>query len=106
MPPGRAASSRLAGNPPPRCNGRMTENRVLIAGAGPAGLVAAAVLADEGIPVTIVEQARDLPDDRAGADLPDLAVPRPAHGRYRDLRPRSPEGRHEPSLPAAMRAVA
>ena len=41
----------------------MTDNRVLIAGAGPAGLVAAAVLADEGIPVTIVEQARDLPDD-------------------------------------------
>lgn len=41
----------------------MTDNRILIAGAGPAGLVAAAVLADEGIPVTIVEQARDLPDD-------------------------------------------
>lgn len=41
----------------------MTDNRVLIAGAGPAGLVAAAVLADEGIPVTVVEQARDLPDD-------------------------------------------
>ncbi|MBP0464490.1 FAD-dependent monooxygenase [Roseomonas sp. PWR1] len=41
----------------------MTDNRVLIAGAGPAGLVAAAALAEEGIPVTIVEQARDLPDD-------------------------------------------
>jgi len=41
----------------------MTENRVLIAGAGPAGLVAAAVLAEAGIPVAIVEQARDLPDD-------------------------------------------
>jgi 3-(3-hydroxy-phenyl)propionate hydroxylase len=37
--------------------------RVLIAGAGPAGLVAAAYLAGEGIPVAIVEQARDLPDD-------------------------------------------
>ncbi|MGG5810593.1 FAD-dependent oxidoreductase [Falsiroseomonas sp. CW058] len=37
--------------------------RVLIAGAGPAGLVAAAALAAEGIPVTVVEQARDLPDD-------------------------------------------
>ncbi|HEV7266034.1 MAG TPA: FAD-dependent monooxygenase [Falsiroseomonas sp.] len=36
---------------------------VLIAGAGPAGLVAGAYLAGEGIPVTIVEQARDLPDD-------------------------------------------
>ncbi len=41
----------------------MTDNHVIVAGAGPAGLVAAAVLADEGIPVTIVEQARDLPDD-------------------------------------------
>jgi len=41
----------------------MTENRVLIAGAGPAGLVAAAVLAEHGIPVAIIEQARDLPDD-------------------------------------------
>ena len=37
--------------------------RVLVAGAGPAGLVAAAYLAGEGIPVTVVEQARDLPDD-------------------------------------------
>lgn len=37
--------------------------RVIVAGAGPAGLVAAAYLAGEGIPVTIVEQARDLPDD-------------------------------------------
>lgn len=41
----------------------MTDDRVLIAGAGPAGLVAAAVLADAGIPIRIVEQARDLPDD-------------------------------------------
>ena len=41
----------------------MTESRVIVAGAGPAGLVAAALLADEGIPVLIVEQARDLPDD-------------------------------------------
>jgi 3-(3-hydroxy-phenyl)propionate hydroxylase len=37
--------------------------RVIVAGAGPAGLVTAACLASEGIPVTIVEQARDLPDD-------------------------------------------
>jgi 3-(3-hydroxy-phenyl)propionate hydroxylase len=37
--------------------------RVLIAGAGPVGLVAAAALANEGIPVTIVEPERDLPDD-------------------------------------------
>lgn len=41
----------------------MTDDRILIAGAGPAGLVAAALLADAGIPITIVEQARDLPDD-------------------------------------------
>jgi 3-(3-hydroxy-phenyl)propionate hydroxylase len=40
-----------------------SDRRVLIAGAGPVGLVAAAYLAGEGIPVTVVEQARDLPDD-------------------------------------------
>ncbi len=39
------------------------DNRILVAGAGPAGLVAACGLAESGIPVTIVEQARDLPDD-------------------------------------------
>jgi 3-(3-hydroxy-phenyl)propionate hydroxylase len=42
---------------------RMNHHRVIVAGAGPAGLVAAAYLAGEGVPVTIVEQARDLPDD-------------------------------------------
>ncbi|MGB3503454.1 MAG: FAD-dependent monooxygenase [Mesorhizobium sp.] len=40
-----------------------TDERVLIAGAGPVGLVAAAALADAGIPVTIVEASRDLPTD-------------------------------------------
>ena len=39
------------------------DDRVIIAGAGPVGMVAAAYLAGEGIPVTVVEQARDLPDD-------------------------------------------
>ena len=39
-----------------------TPPRVLIAGAGPVGLVAAAALAAEGIPVLIVEAERDLPD--------------------------------------------
>lgn len=39
-----------------------TPSRVLIAGAGPVGLVAAAALAAEGIPVLIVEAERDLPD--------------------------------------------
>jgi 3-(3-hydroxy-phenyl)propionate hydroxylase len=38
-------------------------DRVIIAGAGPVGMVAAAYLAGEGIPVTVVEQERDLPDD-------------------------------------------
>ncbi len=37
--------------------------RILIAGAGPVGLVAAAALANDGIPVTIVEPEQDLPDD-------------------------------------------
>lgn len=37
-------------------------DRVLVVGAGPVGLVAAAALAAEGIPVTIVEAERDLPD--------------------------------------------
>jgi len=37
--------------------------RVIVVGAGPAGLCAAAYLAGEGIPVTVVEQERDLPDD-------------------------------------------
>jgi 3-(3-hydroxy-phenyl)propionate hydroxylase len=38
-------------------------DRVIVAGAGPAGLVASATLAAAGVPVTIVEQERDLPDD-------------------------------------------
>ena len=40
-----------------------TTERVLVAGAGPVGLVAAACLVAEGIPVTIVEAEEDLPDD-------------------------------------------
>ncbi len=38
-------------------------DRVLIVGAGPVGLVAAASLAEKGIPSTIVEASRDLPRD-------------------------------------------
>ena len=38
-------------------------DRVLIAGAGPAGMVAARYLAGEGIPVTVLEAEHDLPQD-------------------------------------------
>jgi 3-(3-hydroxy-phenyl)propionate hydroxylase len=41
----------------------MKSDRILVVGAGPVGLVAATYLADEGIPVTIVESAKDLPQD-------------------------------------------
>jgi 3-(3-hydroxy-phenyl)propionate hydroxylase len=41
----------------------MTEARVLIVGAGPVGMTAAAYLADEGIPVTIVDAHHDVPTD-------------------------------------------
>src|SRR3954470_3209937 len=39
------------------------EERVLIAGAGPVGLVAAANLARNGVPVTVFEAGRDLSDE-------------------------------------------
>lgn len=38
-------------------------DHVLIAGAGPVGMVAASCLADAGVRVTILEQSPDLPDD-------------------------------------------
>ena len=74
---------------------------VLIVGAGPVGLVTATLLVEEGIPVVLIEACNELPhdlrastfhpptldmlerfgvvecDDRAGPDLPDLAIPRP-----------------------------
>jgi 2-polyprenyl-6-methoxyphenol hydroxylase-like FAD-dependent oxidoreductase len=40
----------------------MDRDRVLIVGAGPVGLVAAAALAAEAIPVAVIEAERDLPD--------------------------------------------
>lgn len=40
----------------------MQADRVIIVGAGPVGLVAAAALAAEAIPVTIIEAERELPD--------------------------------------------
>src|SRR3954467_1410642 len=39
------------------------EDRVLIAGAGPVGLVAAAHLARAGVPVTVFEQGSDLSEE-------------------------------------------
>jgi len=41
----------------------MDQNRVLIVGAGPVGLVAATALADAGIPVTVIENDPDLAID-------------------------------------------
>ena len=76
------------------------KQHVIIVGAGPVGLVTANLLADEGIPVTLVETCAELPrdlrastfhpptldmlerfgvvgsNDRARADLSDLAIPR------------------------------
>jgi 3-(3-hydroxy-phenyl)propionate hydroxylase len=41
----------------------LSDNRVLIAGAGPVGLVAATHLARAGVPVTVFEQGRDLSEE-------------------------------------------
>lgn len=41
----------------------MVHDRVLIVGAGPVGLVAATYLVSEGIPVTVLETSRELPED-------------------------------------------
>jgi len=40
-----------------------TDDRIIIAGAGPVGLVAAMLLAEAKIPVTIVEAEDDISDD-------------------------------------------
>lgn len=39
----------------------MTDDRIVIAGAGPAGLVSASILARAGVPVTVLEAEPDLP---------------------------------------------
>ncbi len=39
----------------------MTESRVVVAGAGPAGLVSATILARAGVPVTVLEAEKSLP---------------------------------------------
>src|SRR5690606_18569424 len=41
----------------------LNNERVLIVGAGPVGLVTALCLGAEGIPVTVIEAHRDLPKD-------------------------------------------
>lgn len=41
----------------------MSDRGVLIVGGGPVGMTAAAYLADEGIPVTLIEAHRDVPTD-------------------------------------------
>lgn len=41
----------------------MSSDRVIVVGAGPVGLVAAAWLAAEAVPVTVIEAHRDVPDD-------------------------------------------
>jgi 3-(3-hydroxy-phenyl)propionate hydroxylase len=41
----------------------MAKRRVIVVGAGPVGLVAASALSDAGIPVTVLEQSPDLPED-------------------------------------------
>ena len=45
----------------------MTTDRILIAGAGPVGLITALVLARDGIPVTVLERADRLLDDPRAA---------------------------------------
>ncbi len=45
----------------------MSSNRVIIVGAGPVGLVAAAYLAGEGIPVTVLEAQKDVAIDLRGS---------------------------------------
>lgn len=59
----------------------MNDNRVRIAGAGPAGLVAAAVPTDAGIPGPVIEQARDLVVRRACHDEPRAAAADPLKHR-------------------------
>ena len=47
----------------------MIEDRVLIAGAGPVGLVAAAQLVRKGIPVTVLEAGNELSVEFEGVDI-------------------------------------
>jgi 3-(3-hydroxy-phenyl)propionate hydroxylase len=68
----------------------LSEKRVLIAGAGPVGLVAAAHLARAGVPVTVFEQGAGLSEESRAStfhpptldmlDMLDAAVPLIAQG--------------------------
>src|SRR4029450_10965294 len=106
------------------------EQRVLIAGAGPVGLTAAANLVRGGVPVTGFEGGPDLSDesgastplppahaphappargggaaDRARIDRAAVPVPDEAARGAGAVRFRRHRRHHRPSLPGAMRAV-
>src|SRR6266851_4040412 len=93
------------------------EDRVLIAGAGPVGLTAAANLIAGGVPVTVLEAGPDLSEesrastfhpptldmlDRLGAAVP---VSQQAGRRAGAVRFRRHRRRHRASLPGAGRAI-
>jgi 3-(3-hydroxy-phenyl)propionate hydroxylase len=62
-------------------------DRVLIAGAGPVGLAAANVLADAGVPVTVLEAEPRLPENLRASTFqpPTLDLLAPAVSRPRGL---------------------
>ncbi len=88
---------------------REIKQHVIVVGAGPVGLVTANLLVDEGIAVSLIETCEDLPrdlrastfhpptldmlerfercrpDDRAGVDLSDMAIPGSLRRRRRHL---------------------
>ena len=45
----------------------MTDERVIIVGAGPVGMVAGMHLVNDGIPVTLIEAQQDVADDLRGS---------------------------------------
>jgi len=45
------------------------DNRVIISGAGPVGAVLALALVKKGVPVTLIEQYPDAPEDQRAATI-------------------------------------